>query len=120
VAVLQVIEEEHLLERGAAIGEVMRGRFESMQAGNPQIADVRGLGAMLGVEFVDDLGEPSPEIASRIVQEALERGLILLKAGVAGNVIRTLVPLVVTDEQLDEALDVFGAAVAAATTAVPA
>jgi 4-aminobutyrate aminotransferase/(S)-3-amino-2-methylpropionate transaminase len=120
VAVLQVIEEEHLLERGAAIGEVMRRRFESMQAGNPQIADVRGLGAMLGVEFVDDLGEPSPEIASRIVQEALERGLILLKAGVAGNVIRTLVPLVVTDEQLDEALDVFGAAVAAATTAVPA
>jgi 4-aminobutyrate aminotransferase/(S)-3-amino-2-methylpropionate transaminase len=97
----------------------MRRRFASMQAGNPQIADVRGLGPMLGVEFVDELGEPSPEIASRIVQEALERGLILLKAGVAGNVIRTLVPLVVTDEQLDEALDVFGAAVAAATAAVP-
>ena len=120
VAVLDVIEEERLLERGLALGETMRRRFETMQAGNPHIADVRGLGAMLGVEFVDEAGEPSAEIASRVVQGSMERGLILLKAGVAGNVIRTLVPLVITDEQLDEALDVFGAAVAAATVAVPA
>ncbi len=120
VAVLDVIEEEGLLERGVAIGTAMRRRFETMQAGNPHIGDVRGLGPMLGVEFVDEAGEPSAEIASRVVQSSMERGLILLKAGVEGNVIRTLVPLVITDEQLEEALDVFGAAVATATEAVPA
>ncbi len=120
LAVLDVIDQEGLLERGTAIGETMRRRFETMRAGNPHIADVRGLGPMLGVEFVDEAGEPSAEIASRVVQESMERGLILLKAGVAGNVIRTLVPLVITDEQLEEALDVFGVAVAEATAAVPA
>ena len=73
---------------------------------------------MLGVEFVRDDASPDADVASRIVAESLARGLILLKAGVNGNVIRTLVPLVITDEQLDESIAVFGAAVAAATAAV--
>jgi 4-aminobutyrate aminotransferase/(S)-3-amino-2-methylpropionate transaminase len=75
---------------------------------------------MLGIEFVREDGSPDADLASRVVGESLARGLILLKAGVNGNVIRTLVPLVVTDEQLDESIAVFGTAVAAATAAVPA
>jgi 4-aminobutyrate aminotransferase/(S)-3-amino-2-methylpropionate transaminase len=121
IAVLDVIEEEGLLARGVALGDRMRERFEAIQAREGAIGDVRGLGPMIGVEFVaDGLRTPAPEIASRVVAESLSRGLILLKAGVYGNVIRTLVPLVITDEQLDEALDVFEAAVTAAVSPVTA
>ncbi len=80
---------------------------------------MRGLGPMLGVEFVrEGDGTPDAELASRIVGEALSRGLILLKAGLHGNVIRTLVPLVISDSELDEAIAVFDAAVTSATAAV--
>jgi 4-aminobutyrate aminotransferase len=106
VAVLDVIEEEGLIERAAAVGETLRSRMESWRARFPQVADVRGLGAMLAIELVDD-GGPATELASRVVEVALERGLLLLKAGVDGNCIRVLVPLVVSDAELDEALDVW-------------
>jgi 4-aminobutyrate aminotransferase/(S)-3-amino-2-methylpropionate transaminase len=119
VAVLDVMADEGLLERGTEIGERLRSAYLDLQARTPAIGDVRGLGPMLGVEFVRD-GAPDAEVASRIVAESLSRGLILLKAGVNGNVIRTLVPLVVTDAQLDEAIEVFDAAVAAATATVAA
>ena len=121
IAVLDVIAEEGLLARGVELGARMRERFEAIQGRYGAIGDVRGLGPMIGVEFVTDaLRTPAPEIATRVVAESLSRGLILLKAGVHGNVIRTLVPLVVTDEQLDEALEVFEQAVAAAVSPVTA
>ena len=120
VAVLDVFEEEGLLERATQIGAVMRARFEALQQRTPAIGDVRGLGPMIGVEFVHEDGTPAPELATRIVEESMERGLILLKAGVGGNVIRTLVPLVITDEQLAEALEVFETAVAESTATVAA
>jgi len=104
LAVLDVIEDEGLVERAATIGETMRARMESWRARWPQIGDVRGLGAMLALELVDDREEPATELASRVVAEALQRGLLLLKAGVHGNCIRVLVPLVVSDAELDEAL----------------
>jgi 4-aminobutyrate aminotransferase / (S)-3-amino-2-methylpropionate transaminase / 5-aminovalerate transaminase len=116
LAVLDVIEEEGLVDRSAAIGELMRSRLESWQARWPQIGDVRGLGGMLAVELVQE-GEgkvPATELASRVVGEALARGLLLLKAGVAGNCIRVLVPLVISDSELEEALDVWEAALDAA------
>jgi 4-aminobutyrate aminotransferase / (S)-3-amino-2-methylpropionate transaminase / 5-aminovalerate transaminase len=117
LAVLDVIEEEGLLDRGVEIGGRMRARFEALQETLPAIGDVRGLGPMIGVEFVSDTaGTPAGDLASRVVAESLARGLILLKAGVHGNVVRTLVPLVITDGQLDEALDVFCAAATAATS----
>ena len=76
---------------------------------------------MLGVEFVrEGDGSPDADLASRIVGESLNRGLILLKAGIGGNVIRTLVPLVISDSELDEAVAVFSTAVASATSAVVA
>ena len=101
LAVLDVIEDEQLVERSAAIGETMRLRMESWRARWAQISDVRGLGAMLAIELAD------AESASRTVEEALARGLLLLKAGVEGNCIRVLVPLVLSDAELEEALDVW-------------
>jgi len=114
LAVLDVIDEEGLVERSAAIGETMRARMEGWQGTYPAIGDVRGLGAMVAIELVGDDGAPAPEVASRVVEEALARGLLLLKAGVAGNCIRVLVPLVVSDSELDEALGVWEDALAAA------
>jgi 4-aminobutyrate aminotransferase/(S)-3-amino-2-methylpropionate transaminase len=115
IAVLDVIEEEGLVERSTAIGDTMRSRMEAWQARWPQVGDVRGLGSMLAIELVeDDSKSPAAELASRVVEGALERGLLLLKAGVAGNCIRVLVPLVISDGELDEALDVWEDALAAA------
>ena len=95
LAVLDVIEEEGLVERSAALGETMRSRMEAWQSRWPQVGDVRGLGSMLAIELVESDGKtPATDLASRVVDGALERGLLLLKAGVAGNCIRVLVPLV--------------------------
>ena len=97
LAVLDVFEEEELVARAAAIG------------------DVRGLGAMLAVELVADPEEktPAPEVATAIVDEALRRGLILLKAGIYANCIRVLCPLTIADAELDEGLAVWEEALAA-------
>jgi 4-aminobutyrate aminotransferase/(S)-3-amino-2-methylpropionate transaminase len=99
LAVLDVIEEEGLVERSAAIGETIRSRMLVWQGRWPTIREVRGLGSMLAIELTD------AEIASAVVAAALQRGLLLLKAGVTGNAIRVLVPLVIGDAELDEALD---------------
>ena len=114
VAVLDVIEDEGLVARSVAIGETMRARMEGWQQRWPQVGDVRGLGAMLAIELVEGDKEPATELASRVVEQALQRGLLLLKAGVAGNCIRVLVPLVISDGELDEALHVWEDALAAA------
>jgi 4-aminobutyrate aminotransferase/(S)-3-amino-2-methylpropionate transaminase len=109
LAVLDVIEEEGLVERAAEIGEVMRARMRAWQERFPRIGDVRGLGAMLALELVRDpeTKEPAPELALAVAEAALERGLLLLKAGVYGNCMRVLCPLVITDAELDEALGVW-------------
>jgi 4-aminobutyrate aminotransferase / (S)-3-amino-2-methylpropionate transaminase / 5-aminovalerate transaminase len=117
LAVLDVIEDEGLVDRSAAIGETMRARMDSWQARWPQIGDVRGLGAMIAIELVGEDKTPATGLASRVVEEALARGLLLLKAGVAGNCIRVLVPLVISDAELDEALQVWESALEAALAA---
>jgi 4-aminobutyrate aminotransferase / (S)-3-amino-2-methylpropionate transaminase / 5-aminovalerate transaminase len=73
------------------------------------VGDVRGLGAMMAIELVHgrDSKDPAPELASAVVEAAAERGLLLLKSGIYSNCIRVLVPLVITDSELDEALDVW-------------
>lgn len=116
LAVLDVIEEEELVARADAIGATIRDRMESWRHRYPQVGDVRGLGAMLAIELVEDPEtlRPAPALASRVVEEALRRGLLLLKAGVHGNCIRVLVPLVIGEDELDEALDAWEAALAAA------
>ncbi len=106
LAVLDVFEEESLVDRAERIGETIRGRMLGWQERHPQIGDVRGLGAMLAIEYVRDRGtkEPAPELAARVAEEAAQRGLLLLKAGTYSNCNRVLCPLVITDSELDEAL----------------
>jgi 4-aminobutyrate aminotransferase / (S)-3-amino-2-methylpropionate transaminase / 5-aminovalerate transaminase len=106
VAVLDVFEEEGLVERAQHIGETMRTRMLSWQERYEAIGDVRGLGAMLAVEYVEDRAtkEPAPAIATRVAEEAAKRGLLLLKAGIHSNCNRVLCPLVITDAELEEAL----------------
>jgi len=119
LAVLDVFEEENLVERAQQIGERIRERMVSWQERVEQIGDVRGLGAMLAVEFVRDRDskEPNPELATAVVEAAAERGLLLLKSGIYSNCIRVLCPLVLTDAELDEALEVWEDALGASVGA---
>jgi 4-aminobutyrate aminotransferase len=110
-AVLDVIEEERLNERADAIGETIRSRMESWRDRFDAVAAVRGLGAMLAISLERD-GKPDAELASAVAEGALRRGLLLLKAGIYGNCIRVLVPLVIEDGELAEALDVWEDALA--------
>jgi 4-aminobutyrate aminotransferase/(S)-3-amino-2-methylpropionate transaminase len=116
LAVLDVFESEGLVERSGQIGEVIRARMLSWQERWPVIGDVRGLGAMLAIEFVSDWATrtPAPELARAVIDKALARGLLLISCGVHSNCIRELVPLVITDAELDEALAVWEEALAAA------
>jgi 4-aminobutyrate aminotransferase/(S)-3-amino-2-methylpropionate transaminase len=106
LAVLDVFEEEQLVERGRRVGDTIRGRMLAWQERFPAIGDVRGLGAMLAIELVEDPATkaPAPGIATRVAAEAAQRGLLLLKAGVHGNCIRVLCPLTIENRELDEAL----------------
>ena len=114
LAVLDVFEEEGVCDRAAAIGETMRQRMLSWQERFPAIGDVRGLGAMLAIELVDDreTKKPAPDLASRVAEAAAERGLLLLKSGIYSNCIRVLAPLTLTDAELEEALGVWEDALA--------
>jgi 4-aminobutyrate aminotransferase/(S)-3-amino-2-methylpropionate transaminase len=116
LAVLDVIEEEGLAERSAAIGETIRARMLGWQERRPAIGDVRGLGSMLAIEFVADRAtkKPAPALAQSVVQAALARGLLLITCGIYGNCIRVLVPLSISDAELDEALGVWDESLAAA------
>jgi 4-aminobutyrate aminotransferase/(S)-3-amino-2-methylpropionate transaminase len=115
LAVLDVFEEDGLVERAAAIGETIRARMQTWYERWDAIGDVRGLGAMLAIELVTDRDTKAPaaDVASRVVEAAAERGLLLLKSGIYSNCIRVLVPLVITDAELDEALDVWESALEA-------
>jgi 4-aminobutyrate aminotransferase/(S)-3-amino-2-methylpropionate transaminase len=106
LAVLDVFADEGLVERARRIGEVVRGRMTEWQERYPAIGDVRGLGAMLALEYVEDRAtkKPAPRIAARVAEEAARRGLLLLKAGTYSNCNRVLCPLVITDAELDEGL----------------
>ncbi|HET7573129.1 MAG TPA: 4-aminobutyrate--2-oxoglutarate transaminase [Gaiellaceae bacterium] len=106
VAVLDVFEEEGVVERAARVGETIRARMLAWQERFPAIGDVRGLGAMLALEYVEDRAtkQPAPQIASRVATAAAERGLLLLKAGIHSNCNRVLCPLVIADSELEEAL----------------
>jgi 4-aminobutyrate aminotransferase/(S)-3-amino-2-methylpropionate transaminase len=106
LAVLDVFDDEGLVDRAAELGETIRARMLAWQERWDAIGDVRGLGAMLAIELVEDreTKEPAPKLASAVVEAAAERGLLLLKAGLHGNCIRVLLPLVIADAELDEAL----------------
>ena len=106
LAVLDVFEDEQLVDRAQLLGAALRARMLDWQGRWPAIGDVRGMGAMLAIELVRDpvTKEPAPELAEAVIGEALQRGLLLLKAGVTGNCIRVLCPLTTTDAELDDGL----------------
>jgi 4-aminobutyrate aminotransferase/(S)-3-amino-2-methylpropionate transaminase len=106
LAVLDVIGEEDLCARASVVGDQLRERMLAWQQRFPQVGDVRGLGAMLAIELGRD-GRPDADGATAVAEAAAARGLLLLKAGIHGNCIRVLVPLVITDAELDEALAVW-------------
>jgi 4-aminobutyrate aminotransferase / (S)-3-amino-2-methylpropionate transaminase / 5-aminovalerate transaminase len=118
LAVLDVIDEEGLVERASALGETMRERMVRWQDRFPAIGDVRGLGAMLAIELVEDreTKRPAAELATAVAEAAAARGLLLLKSGIYSNCIRVLCPLVLSDSELDEALDVWEQALEASLT----
>ncbi|HEX9598823.1 MAG TPA: 4-aminobutyrate--2-oxoglutarate transaminase [Gaiellaceae bacterium] len=109
LAVLDVFEDESLVERAGQIGETIRSRMQAWQQRWDAIGDVRGLGAMLAIELVHDRDskDPAPELASAVVEAASERGLLLLKSGIYSNCNRVLVPLVISESELGEALGVW-------------
>jgi len=107
LAVLDVIEEEKLCQRANTLGAQLTEVLEQAQSQSKAIAQVRGLGSMIAVEFYDpETGKPSPEITRDVQQAALEQGLLLLSCGVYGNVIRFLYPLTIPQEQFTKALTI--------------
>ena len=108
IASIQTIESNHLSTRAREIGTHVMKRLGMLQKKCRAIGDVRGLGAMIGMELVKSRNrkEPDPELTAKVVKTCAERGLIILSAGVHSNVIRTLMPLCITSSQVDEGLDV--------------
>src|SRR5437588_10976331 len=108
LAVLDLIERENLCQRAVETGRKVLERFRLFQQKYQIVGDVRGLGAMCALELVRDrrTKEPAKEATERFTQLALRRGLITITAGTFGNVIRTLMPLVIGDEELEFGLDV--------------
>ncbi|MFK5953411.1 MAG: 4-aminobutyrate--2-oxoglutarate transaminase [Desulfobacterium sp.] len=108
LAVLEILFEDKLLERSKALGEILWDRFTTMQKSHEIIGEVRGKGPMLALELVKDreTKEPATEQAKKLIQLCYDKGLIILSCGNFGNVIRTLMPFVITDEQLDKGLSI--------------
>lgn len=108
LATIQFMKDNNLNDRALHIGKVVNDRMENLKKEISDIGDVRGIGAMIGIEFVkdNDPGQPHTELCDKIVKGCAEKGLILLSAGTFKNVIRILSPLVITDEQLNQGLDI--------------
>ncbi|MBG9445183.1 4-aminobutyrate--2-oxoglutarate transaminase [Cytobacillus firmus] len=106
--VIRTIEEEGLLERANEIGSLFTEKFSDFPLKYKQVGEVRSLGAMCAIEFVKDqeTKEPNKEIVQEILSKAHNRGLIIMSAGLYGNIIRLLSPLVTTNEQLDEGFSI--------------
>lgn len=114
LAVLDIIEEEQLCQRANRLGQQLTEHLNAAKTSVPQIAEVRGLGGMLAVEFHHpDTGAPNPEFTKKVQTYALKHGLILLTCGVYGNVIRFLFPLTIPDTVMAEALTILDAALRA-------
>ena len=111
--VIKIIEEEKLLDRAVKIGERLKERFLKMKDRYSVVGEIRGIGAMRAIELVKDqkTKEPATQETVQVVQECLKNGVFVPTAGINKNVLRMLVSLEITDEQLDEALDVLEKAV---------
>jgi 4-aminobutyrate aminotransferase/(S)-3-amino-2-methylpropionate transaminase len=107
LAVLEVFEEENMLEKSVALGEKLQVRFKKWQKEFDIIGEIRGLGAMLGIELVQGANKaPAADEAKQMAAHCLERGLLILVCGSYGNVVRILAPFVITDAQLEKGLSI--------------
>jgi 4-aminobutyrate aminotransferase/(S)-3-amino-2-methylpropionate transaminase len=110
--VQEIMQRDNIPGRALAVSEKCRAVFKEWQKEIPAIGDIRGIGAMMGLEFIKDAAKtPWPELVTSIVQESVKRGLVVENAGTYGNVIRFLCPLVVTDAQLDAGLGILKEAI---------
>jgi 4-aminobutyrate aminotransferase len=112
-AVLDVIEDEQLCARAERLGQTLVARLNGLRASVPQIADVRGLGSMVAVEFNRADGTPDADFTKLVQKRAQEAGLLLLTCGVYGNVVRFLFPLTIEDAVLEEGLAILSRALTA-------
>ena len=110
---IEIMERDHLAERSLEIGEKVMSAYKSWMKKYEVVGDVRGLGGMIGIEFVTDKKSKTPngEIVTKIIQNAVHKGLMLENCGTYGQTIRFLAPLVMTDEQLDAGLKIFEEAI---------
>ena len=110
---IEIMERDHLADRSVEIGKKVTARYKEIQKKYPVVGDVRGLGGMIGIEFVKDpeTKEPDAALTADIIQTCAKNGLLVEGAGTYNNVIRFLAPLVITDEQLEAGLDIFEDAV---------
>ncbi|SER60068.1 4-aminobutyrate aminotransferase / (S)-3-amino-2-methylpropionate transaminase [Propionibacterium cyclohexanicum] len=115
--VLEIMDRDRLPERAVQIGQKVGARYRQMADRFEAIGDIRGLGAMIGLEFVKDRAskEPDAELVSALVRDCAAHGLLVESAGTHGNVLRFLAPLVITDAQLDAGLDILEAALGRCT-----
>ncbi|MBW2584033.1 MAG: 4-aminobutyrate--2-oxoglutarate transaminase [Deltaproteobacteria bacterium] len=114
LAVLEVFEEENMLNKALTLGEKLKARFETWQQQFDIIGEIRGLGAMLGLELVKgEKREPAADEAKQLTGFCLEKGLMVLACGTYGNIIRVLAPFVITDEQLEKGLGIMEEGLAA-------
>lgn len=120
IAAIEFMEHENIPARARRIGEIVHRRFRQFHEMNSYVGDVRGLGAMMALEFVKDRQskEPHKDLTNDIIRRCCEKGLILIAAGTYGNVIRTLMPLVILEDQLEEGLEVLEHALNESTRSV--
>jgi 4-aminobutyrate aminotransferase len=112
VATIRAIQEEQLVENAARLGGVLKCELTGVQQRHRVIGDVRGIGLMIGVELVDQYGAPQTELARQVLASCHERGLLLLTCGPYDNIVRFIPPLVVSEPQVRQAVDVFETALA--------
>jgi 4-aminobutyrate aminotransferase / (S)-3-amino-2-methylpropionate transaminase / 5-aminovalerate transaminase len=114
LAAIETIKAENLVARAGEIERIMLGRLHRMQAEDNRIGDVRGRGAMIAVELVQrDTTDPDSGLAAAVATAAREQGVIVLTCGTYGNVLRFLPPLSISDELLNDGLDVLADAFSA-------
>jgi 4-aminobutyrate aminotransferase len=108
-AVIDIMKRERLEEKALRIGRLMKARLEQMKERCPYIGDVRGMGLVMGVELVKDKAtkEPAPDLTRKMIDLAAQNGLLIGSVGVFGNVIRVAPPLVITEAEAHESLDIF-------------
>jgi 4-aminobutyrate aminotransferase len=115
VATIRAIKEEKMIENTLERGSQLMAGLSHLRESYPQIADVRGLGLMVGTEFRDAKGKPDKPTAKGVVAECAKRNMMLLTAGTWDNTIRWIPPLIVTQEQMSDALGIFEESLAAVT-----